>query len=218
MLSVYLVSLNRLTCLSQLVDQLRHFPGVRPIIVDNASTYPPLLDYLDRVDIEVVRMAEHLGKHAPWLAGLVPGDEPYYAVSDPDLDLSRCPADLFDVLRRALETYRWAIKCGPSLEIADIPTDRPWHDQVTAWERQFWTKRLNDRYFRAPIDTTLALYRAETPFNASAWTAPAIRCDRPYTARHVTWYAAEATEEDRYYVEHMVSEKSHWSRRIYRRT
>lgn len=218
MIPVYVVSLNRLTCLSRLVEQLGCFPGVRPVIVDNVSTYPPLLDYLDRVSVEVIRLPEHLGKHAPWLAGLAPGPEPYYAVSDPDLDLARCPPDLFDVMRRALEAHPWALKCGPSLEIADIPTERPWRDRVVAWERQFWARRLDHRHFRAPIDTTLALYRAETPFDASAWTAPAIRCDRPYTARHVTWYAAEVTEEDRYYVEHMVSEKSHWSRQIYRRS
>ena len=186
--------------------------------MDNASTYPPLLHYLDRTDVEVVRLGEHLGKHAPWLAGLVFEEKAYYAVSDPDLDLSGCPEDLFEVLQRALEVHSWAIKCGPSLEIEDIPADRPWRDQVVAWERQFWTRRLDGRHFRAAIDTTLALYRASTEFDASAWTAPAIRCDRPYTARHVPWYAAETTEEDRYYIEHMVTKKAHWSRRIYRTT
>ncbi len=216
MISVYLISHNRLTRLSAMVEQLGRFPGARPVIVDNASTYPPLLDYLDRVDVEVVRLGEHLGKHAPWLAGLVFRDGPYYAVSDPDLDLSGCPEDLFEVLRRGLDANPWAIKCGPSLEIEDIPIDLPWRDQVVAWESKFWSKRLDAGHFRAAIDTTLALYRVATPFDASAWTAPAIRCDRPYTARHVPWYSTEVTEEDRYYVENMVTKKAHWSRRIYR--
>lgn len=215
MIPVFLISHNRLTCLSTMVEQLGRFPGVRPVVVDNASTYPPLLNYLDRVDVEVVRLGEHLGKHAPWLTGLVFEEGPYYAVSDPDLDLSGCPSDLFEVLRRALDAHPWAIKCGPSLEIDDIPGDRPWRDQVVGWERQFWSRRLDAGHFRAAIDTTLALYRSATAFAPDAWTAPAIRCDRPYTVRHTPWYSAEVTEEDRYYVENMVTTKAHWSRRIY---
>lgn len=215
MVPVYVISFNRLTLLASTVDQLRRFPDVRPVVVDNCSTYPPLLDYLGRVDAEVVRLDVHLGKNAPWLSGLAPGGDPYYAVTDPDLDLGGCPDDLFEVLRAGLDRYPWALKCGPSLEIDDLPSECPWTADVVAWEGQFWADRLDDRYFRAGIDTTLALYRRETPFDAATWTEAGLRCDRPYTARHLPWYATVVTDEDRYYVEHMACAEAHWTRRVY---
>ena len=212
MIPVFLISFNRFTCLARMVEQLRNFPGIRPVIVDNASSYPPLLDYLARVDVDVIRLPEHLGKHAPWLSGLVPHDG-WYAATDPDLDLSGCPTDLFVVMREVLEAHPWAIKAGTSLAIDDLPASA-WRDDVITWENQFWQDRVDDRCFNAPIDTTLAVYRPGRAFDPANWLGPAIRLDRPYTARHLPWYATTPTAEDRYYAAHLISTTPHWSRRV----
>jgi hypothetical protein len=79
---------------------------------------------------------------------------------------------------------------------------------VIAWERQFWTIPAFGRFYRAPIDTTFALYRpglGHGPHHLR--TAP------PYEARHLPWYqnSQALTEEDRYYAEHADASITNWN-------
>ena len=109
-----------------------------------------------------------------------------------------CPGDLLEVLDGGLAQYPWATKAGVGLEIDDIPAGYPSRDLVLSVERQYWRDRLDGRFFRAPVDTTFALYRsgAEPP------SGPALRANRPYVARHLPWYVTPGTldEEERHYL------------------
>ncbi len=106
-----------------MVEYLKRIPDTRVIVLDNQSSYKPLLAYYDTHPCEIVRLPSNMGKLAPWKSGLVDklGGE-YYVVTDPDLDLSGVPLDVLDVLRAGMEKYE-VCKAGLSLAIDDLPAD-----------------------------------------------------------------------------------------------
>lgn len=206
---VYINNFNRLTTTRKLAKWFDDVPGTELIIIDNASTYPPLLDwYVHECPYKIVRLDGNGGHHAPWKQACVLhahthraifGSE-WYIVTDPDLDLADVPKDLVDVLLSGFTVMPNAVKVGVSLEIDDLP---PVHsERVRSWEQQFWTRLVGDGFFQADIDTTLAIYRAET-MHATAMTTNqgCLRTVRPYTARHMPWYLdpKNLSAEETYY-------------------
>ena len=207
MIPIYINNRDHLTTTRALVAYLQRIPHTLPIIVDNESTYPPLLEWYAACGVTVVRV-RNLGPRAPWLIRHdLMRDCLYYAVTDSDLDLTGVPLDVFDVLREGLERYPDRVKAGLSLEINDLPERLASTHLIRRWEHKFWLSRLDERWWEAGIDTTFALYR-------SGWDwpgiFPALRADRPYTARHMPWYRMD-TEEERYYGEHANPEWATWS-------
>ena len=185
--------------------------GLTPVIVDNGSTYAPLLQWYGACPWRVVRLSQNLGSLAPWRAGIVDADgDKEYAVTDPDLDLSGVPDDVLARLCDALDTHPWALKVGLSLEIDDLPESFPLRREVQTWERRFWSEPLPDGNFRAPIDTTFAVYRRTRMQTLS--TEPAVRLGRPHTARHLPWYVTRETltEEFEQYLR-TTTAQTHWS-------
>ena len=198
---VYINNFNRLATTRGMVEYLRTIPAALPIIVDNDSTYPPLIDWYRTCDCEIVLLGDNGGPRAPWEHGCIDLQAEYYAVSDSDLDLSGIPVDVLDVLGSGLRKYPGIIKAGLSLEINDLRDDHPIQRQARAWEGHYWNARVDEKFFDAATDTTFALYRRGDGYGG--W-APALRADRPYCARHVPFYrsAEEWDEEERYYADH----------------
>ena len=190
---VFVNVFNRLTTTRNLCEQLAAMPNVRVVIVDNASTYPPLLDWYAECPHEVVRLESNMGHHAPWLSGTVSriATNGHYCVTDCDLDLEGVPLDLMDVLRAPLVSCVAGVcgvkKSGISLRIDDLPE---WQSEVVNWEKRFWEKPIGGRYYQAIIDTTLCMYSASL-LHRHAMTIGGIKTVRsamPYTARHMPWY------------------------------
>ncbi len=194
MTPVYINTFNRLTTTRKLCEQIAALDDAVPIIVDNASTYQPLLDwYANDCEFEVIRLMDNMGHHAPWRANIVQQCvSQFYCVTDCDLDVEDVPADLMEVLRAPLlSCIRGACgikKCGVSLRIDDLPD---YQTDVVKWERQFWRRPIaGGRYYRAPIDTTLCMYPASLPVSMATRVVgvPTLRTGDPYTARHMPWY------------------------------
>ena len=196
---VFVNNFNRLSSTRNLAFWIAELARARVIILDNASDWPPLLDWYERCPFEVRRLGANIGHRAAWISGAVAGiTTPYYVVSDADLSMDGCPRDVLEQLADGLTRFPWATKAGVGLEIDDIPAEYPSRDLVLGIERQYWAQRLDDRFFQAAVDTTFALYRAgEDPP-----CAPALRSDRPYIARHLPWYVCPATldDEERHYL------------------
>ena len=67
---VFIISYNRLSYIEQMIEQLEKY-GMRNIhIIDNASTYPPLLRYYDTLKYDVIRMKENLGHMVFWKSNI----------------------------------------------------------------------------------------------------------------------------------------------------
>lgn len=197
MTPVYVNVFNRLTTTRRLCDQIAALDNAVPIIVDNNSTWEPLLEWYKQCPFEVIRLSENLGHHAPWKCGATarPNDG-CYCVTDCDLDLQGVPSDLIGRLREPLTSWRNPpVKSGVALRIDDLPV---WQTQVKAWESRFWKSKVDRFRYWAPIDTTLAMYRSNTPDSIATKVVGvrAVRSAGPYTARHMPWYLDPANLDE----------------------
>jgi len=186
-LPIIIICHNLGTDLAKLVDWLESTGHQRIIRIDNASTYEPLLDYLDATAHEVVRLRENLGHQAPWLSGVVDrvGSTQPFAVSDPDiLPEPSCPPDVVEYFQALLLRHSGFDKAGFGLRIDDLPPWYPHRDEVRRWEAPYWETEVADGVFAAHIDTTFAVHRPGTPYKVTE----ALRTGAPYTARHLPWY------------------------------
>lgn len=185
---------DRLTPLLELLAWLERVPGVRVILLDNDSAYPPLLDHLATSPHEVVRLGRNLGQRSAWLSGVAQrvGLTRHYVVTDPDVVPSaECPLDVFARFAELLARHPDVGRVGIGLRIDDLPPG-PRSDDVVLWESQFWEHEVEPGVYRADVDTTLALYRAGTPVKSSG----ALRTGHPYVARHLPWYEDPAAPSD----------------------
>lgn len=209
---IFVICRDRLAPLLELVGWLEDNGYENLVLVDNDSTFGPLLDYYESTPHRVELLGANLGpRHAIWGTDLVARYAPdsHFVVTDCDVvPDERCPGDLVDYLRWAVERYPSHFKAGPALRIDDLPDHYAAAAVVRRWERQFWHRRIATGLYRANIDTTFALYRPNSEFRL--W--PSIRTGTPYVARHLPWYAdsANPTAEERYYVEH-ASPVASWS-------
>lgn len=189
MIPCYINCYNRLTTTRKLAEQIAALDNAVPVIVDNASTWEPLIAWLNDCPFDVIRLTENIGHHAPWKCGATARpNNGFYCVTDCDLDLEGVPADLMEVLQKPLTSWsNPPVKSGVALRIDDLPR---WQTQVIEWESRFWKSRVDGFRYWAPIDTTLAMYRANTPVRIATKVAGirAVRTAGQYTARHVPWY------------------------------
>lgn len=207
---VYITTFNRLTTTRAMVEWVESTPFARPIIVDNGSTYKPLLRWYKKEPCEILR-GPNKGPRSAWhyINRSVLWSS-HYVVTDGDLDLSGCPTDMIGYLIDGLESNPEYCKCGPGLEIGDLPDGYPLKHEVIHEESKFWQKRVGP-FFDAIIDTTFSVYKAHTPV---CTYGPALRADYPYVARHVPWYIVPGTEskEEKYYHQFLQHEPGlRWS-------
>ncbi len=220
---IYINNFNLLTWPKSLAEFFSDIPQTEVIFVDNASTYPPLLDwYAKESPYKVIRLGTNGGKHAAWKhSAILPrhvhqglfGSE-FYVVTDPDLCFADCPKDVMDVLVEGMQRFPTANKVGVSLEIEDVPDNSLFGLKAKRWEQKFWESRFDSQFYRAGIDTTFALYSINTPYrNARRTNNNALRSDRPYTARHMPWYlkSDSLTEEELFYFQ--SAQNGMWSRK-----
>ena len=203
---VFIISYDRLSCLEKLIGSLER-TGISNIhIIDNASTYPPLLEYYSKTPYDVIYVGENLGSRVFWKSDIFDKyRNDFYVVTDSDLEmLDECPKDLIPFLFGVLKKFPFVRKVGVSLKIDDIPDDSVLGNDVKQWESQFFKAPIKGaNAFYASVDTTFAIYlpddlAGDIPF------LRAIRGAYPYQARHLPWYKrqGEISEEDEYYSAH----------------
>ncbi|HEV8650190.1 MAG TPA: hypothetical protein VG276_12460 [Actinomycetes bacterium] len=203
---------DRLESLAELVAWLER-AGQGPILlVDNDSTYPPLLDYYEQTPHEVVRLGQNAGPYAPWTSGVVAERfaGQWYASTDPDIVPGEgCPLDALTFFHDVLQRYPAFPKAGFGLKLDDLPDRYRFAAEVRDWERRFWDDVLEPGLYAAPIDTTFALYRPDVGFQIDI----AIRTGEPYVARHTAWYvdSDDPPEEERWYRAHARPEVNSWN-------
>ena len=211
---VFIPVRDRLAPLLELLDWLVAHGQHEIWLVDNASTYPPLVEYLDKTPFHVVRLHHNLGHRSPWLSGIVQRQAHgrYFVVSDPDVVPDpACPADALEHFRALLDRYPDIDKVGFGLRIDDLPDHYPLKHEAIDWEWGFWSDEVEPGVYRAGIDTTFAMYR---PLERRHELLSAYRTGAPYVARHLPWYQdpTHMTDEDRYYREHADPTMSNWDR------
>jgi hypothetical protein len=197
---VFINCRDRLTPLRELVGWLERAGQEEIYLLDNDSAYEPLLDWYGQTPHTVVRLGSNVGHFALWKANgvfeLTRGRA--FVYTDPDVvPDGECPLDAIDRFDELLKRFPGLNKAGFGLRIDDIPDSYPHKQAVIAWEEQQWQWPVGRGAYFAAIDTTFALYRAES----GARPADAIRTGPPYVARHLSWYVdfAALSEEEAFY-------------------
>lgn len=210
---VFIICFERLDGLKKLVRWLE-LNGISKIIfIDNASTYPPLLDYYAKSNYQLLELGKNIGHTAPWALDIIriltPQD--YYVVTDPDVIPVASSKDhtilhLLDVHKK----YPLHEKVGLGLKIDDLPRHYPLRKSVIEWESQFWKTSPEDDVYEAGVDTTFALYK---PFTYDYKLHPSLRTGGIFVARHLPWYVDPnaPTLEEKYYRLRASSDITSWN-------
>ena len=189
---IIVICYNTLHFISNFMKQLERFPNP-VVLVDNASTYPQLLEYYDKIQQEwgdrltIHRLDKNYGHWVYMTRSELFPD--IYVLSDPDLELN--PKMPVDVVTRLLELSRLhhSRKIGLALDISqpELFVTNPnyyMEKNIQEWESQFWSHRCEhtdyELYF-ADIDTTFCLYHKHN-------TGPCIRVAGDFMAKHLPWY------------------------------
>ena len=192
---VFIPAFNNPTVLRNMVEQLRARSFSNITVLDNASTYPPMLELLDELShhVQVRRLGENLGPKSVFtIPSLWDSMPQVFCLTDPDLALNPdMPTDFVARLYELSERYQRG-KVGLALDISD-PSSLRGDDfvirgtsyKVWDWEAQFWEKELEPAVFDAAIDTTFALYNKR--FFDRAEPLAALRVAGAYTCEHLPW-------------------------------
>ena len=208
---VYICNRNRLDAgFRRLVEWLLSIGMESVNVIDNQSTYPPLLKYYEEMGdkIHVLRQDVNLGPRGFWqIKAYHKNIATPYIYTDCDLvPAADCPDDVIAVMLAKLTKVEppeanGGRKVGVSLRIDNLPDHFCKKDLVVKWEQKFWdeSRRFDEQSLYADVDTTFAMYHPRQDF-----TYIGLRLDKPRSFEHVPWYSDESkpTDEDVYYRDH----------------
>lgn len=207
---IFIISYNQYTYVKSMVEQLMKFPNMNIYIIDNKSTYPPLLEYLKSIEgkVKVLYQPENYGHTVYERDEIIALGGDKYVVTDPDLILNpKLPKNFLEIMAELSDKYR-TNKIGFALDItnninlkrrvkiteknAQLETAHEWKQfeniSIPEWERKHWQNRIADseyELYRVPIDTTFALINKKYYIKGSM--ANSIRIAGDFTAVHRTW-------------------------------
>lgn len=195
---------NRLTTTKNLVNGLHNLGYTNIHILDNDSTYPPLLDWYKHCSFKVELLGKNLGQLAIYNSDYINKFNGWVAYSDSDIELNvDCPSGFIDTMIQGADKYG-KLKAGLALRIDDLPRTR-YGLYVQREEQKFWTKELEPNIYEADVDTTFSIIKVGQPFQYQA-----IRLAGDLTARHIPWYLdyEKLNEEELHIIENSNSQFS----------
>ena len=212
---IFINNYNRLSTLKRLIDALskRGYHNIH--ILDNCSTYPPLLEYYKTCPYKVRILNKNYGSKSFWKSGLwTKYMFSYFAYTDSDVvPVKECPDDFLEYFYALLTKYPDAHKVGFSLKIDDLPDAYEHKQSVIKWESSYFENQIENNVYIAPIDTTFALYRPFSKAGNRDGSTLIFRTGFPYQARHLPWYSDSKNldKEEEFYV-NSLARRTHWSR------
>ncbi len=204
---------NRLSYTQLLIERLEKWGYTNLYILDNNSTYPPLLEFYSHTKHKVIRLNENKGYMALWKSQVYKQFKfGYYVYTDPDvLPLESCGEDFLKEMLLQLKSFPAIEKLGLALSIDDLPEVYALKQKVIEWESTHWNKKINATIYDAVVDTTFALYKPLAKGNAEE--CPAYRIAGKYGAQHLPWYENSSlpSEEELYYRNSVTKSSSYWT-------
>ena len=197
---------NRYTYLKELIDWLDRNGYRNYYVIDNASSYPPLLDYYrTRIQGRVFFLSKNVGHLSFWKTGLnLKFLGQYYIYTDSDLlpDLDRIP-DFIEKYFQVLHQFPFADKVGSALKTDDLPDCFEHKQDVLSYYACYWEHRVAPDIYQVPIDTTMALYLPNY-YGVGKWNKEIshLRLAGRHILRHQPWYidSRNKSQEELYYI------------------
>ncbi|TXC65329.1 hypothetical protein FSC37_02025 [Piscinibacter aquaticus] len=125
---VFIVNRNRHEAMVRLIDWLRAGGTRKIVILDNASTYPPLLQYYDALPqgVNVLRLPQNHGPYVLWQQRVHEVLDTPYVLTDSDIVPAEfCPADLWASSTRRCAAIRMPARSARRCASTTCPTVMP---------------------------------------------------------------------------------------------
>lgn len=205
---IFINARDRLGVLKKLIDWLLDAGYRNLIILDNNSTYPPLLEYYNNIErirrghVKIVKLGKNFGYKALWLSGILEQMKisTPYVYTDPDvLPIERCPKNFVKRLMEILDSNHEVRKVGLGLVWEDVTFfDK---EETQRRESNFYAgSQIGDNLYYAQVDTTFALYSNVRHYSLRF----SLRTAGNLMAYHLPWYFDydNLPEDEKYYMEH----------------
>ena len=187
---VYLIVYNLLYFVKNSVEQLRKYTK-NIHIIDNKSTYMPLLEYYDtEYEFFLDKMDANYG-HLVWLRQMYWKFPRIFAMSDPDLQFNQnLPHNFLTIMENLTNEYKKG-KVGFALDLSDSELffkEQSYTEGISIeeWEKRFWLRKIDHQeyeLYNAGVDTTFCVVN-----KAFEETHNAIRMGGDFTCKHIPWY------------------------------
>ena len=192
---------NRLTTTKIMVEHLLFLnPSEQIIIIDNGSTYPPLLKWYDSIKkIVDIRFNKNEGHLALWATQLDKELGEYFVYTDSDIELNPLMPSNYKEIMLEMLLKHGVDKCALAIELNDLPDHYKYKHQVLRNEARWWLNEIEDDVFTADTDTTFFMMR-----NTGDNTFKSIRLARKdLICRHIPFYCDldNLDEEEQYYLD-----------------
>ena len=140
---IIIISFNQLFYLKKLITFLLDKKYKKIVVLDNNSTYQPLLDYLETLpkSINIYRLSNNEGHLSFWKQRHLfkKYAKGYYAVTDADIvPVDKCPEDFLQTFRCLLDKAYDRTKVGFSLKLDDIPNTNSNKQQISGITYKFF--------------------------------------------------------------------------------
>ena len=220
---IVILNRDRLYPLIEQVEALRSRGYNNITIIDNQSTYSPLLEWYKQsgLDIFYNNITEN-SCHA--FRDLINSNHPkfkeiisdWYVFNDSDIiPIESVPDNFIEDLINYAKKYSIQ-KVGMSIKIDDIDLNYPLNAWVHSYESTYWTNAIIDgdvELYPHPIDTTFAVH---APGVIPTWSNNTLRAGVPYIVKHAPFYfdPNNLPEDEKYYLSHMNKQSSNWSSKV----
>lgn len=206
----YIVAYNNLTHVDHMVKQMEKYND-NIIIIDNKSSYPPLLEYYKNSKHKIIILEKNIGANF-YLTEEYSTFPEIFIYTDPDLLFNeKMPDNFLQILYEQTEKYQTA-RVGLALDLSDhhlFGTQKHCGQTIVQWETKFWTKPIMNEdgldLYRAAVDTTLAVHNKRFPRT----DLTDIRVAGDFKCKHIPWYKEHPlllTEEElSYYTNKNIS-------------
>lgn len=208
---------NRLTYLKKLIKSLEKRGYFNIIILDNDSSFEPLLNYYkNECKYRICFLNANLGHLALWKSKYFNEFKyNYYVYTDSDLELTdECPENFIQDILTEMKFNKYIQKIGLSLRTDNLPDYYDLKQEVIDWEKRFYEKKYNRNklFFIAQVDTTFAVYRPFV-YGGSSDYHLTLRTSYPLMISHLPWYvdSKNLTIEEKFYIQN-ASSSTFWTK------
>ena len=215
-MSCIIIGFNQPTYIKKMVKQLEKYTN-DIIIIDNNSTFEPLLNYYENdYKYTLLKMKSNLGHkvYEKLFIEKIVGD--IFILTDPDLEFNKNLPDNFIENMINISNYYQAEKVGFALlyDSPDIRKDiKAFGKTIKEWEKQYWTYKyyypgFENDIWSAAIDTTFCLINKQNKGGH-------YRIANNYLCKHLPWHVGFEKEipndEFEYYMKNNVS-TNYWKK------
>lgn len=189
---------NRLKTTKKLADDLSKLGYTNIHILDNNSTYEPLLEWYKSCPYIVKRLNDNLLWLAVYNSGYINEfqNRNWIVYTDSDIEINpNTPKNFIGNLIEIANKYAKK-KVGLSLKIDDLPNNQ-YANHFKEWETKYWSQEIEKNVYKADVDTTFCIIKPNCPFQYDA-----LRVGGDMMAKHIPWYTDfnNLDEEEKYYL------------------